>query len=182
MQPIDLIGPRVIVRDMIAEDIPLWYTWYWESNPEMTTCRPFTKKPIEQVVEHVKEHFGKRDVIFLSVRRRSDDEFLGRLTLFNLNERNHSIEIGYMIGPPHRRQGFTREALTLLLPHLFERENINKVTAQTGAFNGPSIALLEHFGFQLEGRLRQHHWYDGVLYDDLLYSLLAAEFGTRFTP
>ncbi len=179
MQPINLIGKRVILCDMIAEDIPIWYAWHWESNPELTTCRPSVKKPIDQVVEHVKEHFEKRDVVFLAIRRRSDNEFVGRLTLFNLNERNRSIEIGYMVGPPHRRQGYTREALELLLPYLFERENINKITAQTGEFNQPSNALLERFGFQLEGRLRQHHWYNGVLYDDLLYSLLASEYAVR---
>ena len=47
--------------------------------------------------------------------------------------------------------------------------------AQTGAFNQPSIALLEQVGFHQDGRLPQHHLIDGVLEDDQLFSILASE-------
>jgi [ribosomal protein S5]-alanine N-acetyltransferase len=47
--------------------------------------------------------------------------------------------------------------------------------ADTGAFNQASIALLKSLGFQLDGCLRQHQLLDGVLHNQLLFSLLAQE-------
>lgn len=176
MQPIELTGPRVLLRDLTVDDIPLYYDWQSKANPELTSCRPITRRTLPELIDHMREHFEKRDVTFLAVRRRSDDALLGRITVFNLNERNRSLEIGYLIGPLYRQQGYAREALRLLLPYMFDVLQLNKVTAQTGAFNQASIALLESLGFKCEGRLRQHHWFEGVLYDDLLYSLLAEEY------
>jgi RimJ/RimL family protein N-acetyltransferase len=51
------------------------------------------------------------------------------------------------------------------------------VYAQTASFNKNSIKLLESLEFKLDGTLRQHHYYKGDLYDDLLYSLLKFEYG-----
>lgn len=51
--------------------------------------------------------------------------------------------------------------------------------ADTGAFNQASIALLKSLGFQQDGCLRQHQLFDGVLHDQLLFSLLAEEWEER---
>ena len=64
----------------------------------------------------------------------------------------------------------------MLLKHLFEELEINKIMAQTGEYNDASIALLKKLGFKQDGRLRQHHELDGEMYDDLLFSILAEEF------
>ncbi len=124
----------------------------------------------------MQEHFQKRDVTLLAIRRRVDDMCLGRLTLLDLNESNRTIEIGYMIGPPFRRQGYALEAVNLSLAFLFNSLKLNRVIAQTGSFNHSSIALLDSLGFQQEGRLRLHHKFNGVLRDDLLFGLLASEY------
>ncbi len=176
MESVNLVSERLVLRDMTEADVPFYYEWYWESNPQTMTCRPIKRKPIEEVIAHMKEHFEKRDVTFLAIRRRDDDTLLGRLTLFDLNESNRCIEIGYMVGPPFRRMGYAREALILTLGHIFGPLELNRVVAQTGSFNDASIALLESLGFQREGRLRQHHVWNGALHDDLLFGLLASEF------
>lgn len=175
MIPLVLTGDRVLLRDMTESDVKQYYDWYWESNPQTMTCRPVRRRQLDELVAHMKEHFEKRDVHFLSIRLLSDDSYLGRITLFELNESNRSIEVGYMLGPPYRRQGYAREAMDLVLGFVFGTLNLNRIVAQTGAFNLASIALLESLGFQQEGTLRQHHLFNGVLYDDLLYGLLAQE-------
>jgi RimJ/RimL family protein N-acetyltransferase len=63
----------------------------------------------------------------------------------------------------------------LLINYLFQVVGLNKVMADTGAFNHASIALLRSLGFRQEGCLRQHQLLDGVLHDQLLFSVLAEE-------
>jgi ribosomal-protein-alanine N-acetyltransferase len=49
---------------------------------------------------------------------------------------------------------------------------MNRIGAEIYEFNTPSIKLFERNGFQLEGKLRQYIFKDGVFKDELLYSLL----------
>jgi hypothetical protein len=70
-----------------------------------------------------------------------------------------------------------KEGLEILLRYLFTEMNLNKVYAQTASFNKASVKLLESLDFKLDGTLRQHHYYKGDLYDDLIYSVLKFECG-----
>jgi len=83
--------------------------------------------------------------------------------------------VGYFTGADYRQQGYTKEGLCLLLNYLFQEVGLNKVMADTGAFNQASIALLKSLGFQQDGCLRQHQLFNGVLHNQLLFSLLAEE-------
>ena len=67
------------------------------------------------------------------------------------------------------------KALNSFCACLFQTFGLNKVYAQTGAFNQASVRLLERTGFRRDGVLRQHHPWNGVLWDDYLYSLLAED-------
>jgi hypothetical protein len=48
--------------------------------------------------------------------------------------------VGYFTGADYRQQGYTKEGLWLLLNYLFQVVGLNKVRADTGAFNQASIA------------------------------------------
>ena len=176
MDPINITGTRVALRNLNIDEAVQYYEWFWESNPETMTCRPVTRRTTEDFIAHMQGHFEKGDAIFLSVRRRQDDAFIGRVTLFDRNEANRAIEMGYLIGPAYRGQGYAREAVDLTARYAFDELQLNRIIAQTGAFNVRSIALLESLGFRQEGRLREHHMYDGKLHDDLLFGLLASEY------
>ena len=176
MDPISITGIRVTLGTMTIDEAVQYYEWFWESNPQTMTCRPVTRRTTEDFIAHMQGHFEKGDAIFLAVRRRPDDAFIGRVTLFDRNEANRAIEMGYLIGPAYRGQGYAREAVDLTVRYAFDHLKLNRIIAQTGSFNVRSIALLESLGFLQEGRLREHHMYDGKLHDDLLFGLLASEY------
>ena len=59
-----------------------------------------------------------------------------------------------------------------LVQHLLSRDDVNSVTARVFADNPGSGKLLRRLGFLQEGRLHQAVLgYDGILHDDLLFSL-----------
>ncbi|WP_414583207.1 GNAT family N-acetyltransferase [Scytonema sp. PCC 10023] len=165
-------GSLVRLTHMQEEDLYFLYMWFMESQEARMTCKPIKNLSLEQW----KQQFRESKPCKLAVRRITDNQLIGRISCFNFNIRNRSVEIGYLTGSPYRGQGYTKQVLQLLIDYLFNTIGLNKVMAQTGAFNQASIALLTSLGFQQDGRLRQHHELDGKLYDDFIFSILAEEF------
>lgn len=170
------ISGRVRLDDFTIDDLPVYREWFLASDPEKQTCRPIGDLSLDYMTERFQKRSTEDNCGDFAIRRIEDNECLGRVTYFDLNRRNGAVEIGFFIGPPHRRCGYAREAILLLLGRLFGDMNINKVMAQTGEFNEPSIRLLRSLGFSLDGRLRRHHPVGHRYYDDLLYSLLKEEY------
>lgn len=61
-------------------------------------------------------------------------------------------EIGFILRPDLWRRGLAREALSAVIPHLFEAHPIPAVTADVDPRNRASLALLASLGFQETGR------------------------------
>lgn len=176
MRDIDPSIPDRVRLDEITEaDFLVIRKWFLASAPETQTCRPLALKTDAEALQKFRERKQEDTGRDYAIRRIADDRLLGRIRYFDLNVRNRSAEIGYILDPDERGHGFAAEALGLLLKHLFNEKRLNKVYAQTAEFNTASIALLNRCGFQLDGRLRQHHELNGVLFDDLIFSLLAEE-------
>ncbi|MBU0983394.1 MAG: GNAT family N-acetyltransferase [candidate division Zixibacteria bacterium] len=171
-----LSGQRIVVEEVRESDLDQLHDWFLESDPQRLTCRPI--EPITHPQLHARfarSSTGNASCTY-AVRLLGDSRLVGRITYFDVNPRNRSAEVGFLTGPQFRRQGYTAEALALVLGHLFRDLNMNKVMAQTGAFNDGAIRLLLSLGFREDGRLRRHHVLNGEYYDDVLFSLLAEEF------
>jgi len=169
---------NIVVKlwEFTDDDIALYRKWIVESNPESTTCRPAGDTDLEEMKRRFRERLDGETAGHFAVRRIVDEVLVGREANFDLNSRNRSAEIGYLVGTEFRGRGYAHQAVWLLLRRLFENLNLNKAMAQTGEFNTESIAVLQKPGFNQDGRLRQHHPVDGKIYDDLFYSKLRDEF------
>lgn len=176
----DLLQSDIIFLDEMTEhDIAVLHGWFLASRPERLTCRPIQEQSLEEVIERFMNRKNKDSLRDFAIKLSKDKTLVGRVTYFDLNKRNRSVEIGFMAGPSYKRKGLMFDAVSVLLNHLFNDLDLNKVMAQTGEFNEASIKLLKKLGFKQDGRLREHHELDGKLYDDLLFSILASEFNTK---
>ena len=140
--------------------------WRKSDRPEVQTCRPImagTKVTLPQ--EWVTLAFFSDRLV----------EPIGRFTYFDVNPRNQSVEFGYTVAPQFRNQGIGTAMLQRAIDQLFRTMKLNKLYCQTGAFNLPSIKLLEKLNFHRDGILREHHELDGKLWDDYIYSVLRRE-------
>ena len=165
-------GERVFLVQFQEDELEQWRDWALASNPDTLSSRPLINL---HDLEELKVRFRRRRQLYdrgdLAVRLKSTGALIGRISYFNVNHRNFSAEIGYMTAPQMRRQGYTREAVTLMLEHLFYERNLRRIIASTGAFNEGSIGLLRSLGFSQEGRLREYHVVDGIFYDELMFAL-----------
>ena len=165
------MGSRVQLGLYKIEELATMHEWKHQVDISFLTCRPVQRMSLEERIRRFEE---KVPAVF-AIRRAEDNQLLGEISVYGYNSKNRSIGIGYFTCPNYRQQGYTKEALQLMLTHLFDRVGLNKVMADTGSFNKGSIALLKSCGFHQDGRLRQHQLLDGILHDRLLFSLLAEE-------
>ncbi len=172
-----LVGKNVYLRIMMPEEQAITYMWHLHSDPQTQSCHQMKLATPADIVEAAKKREKKaEDADFLIVRK-EDNQPVGKIRYFNLNMLNRSVELGYIIAPDERKKGYGKEGLRLLIVYLFTYLNLNRIYAQTAAFNEASVKLLKSLDFKLEGTLRQHHYYKGNLFDDQLYSLLKFECG-----
>jgi RimJ/RimL family protein N-acetyltransferase len=115
----------------------------------------------------------------LVITRNEDHRVIGTLLLFRFDVASARIEIGYVLGRAHWRQGLAREAVQALCDHAFLRLGIRRIEAEVNPDNGPSNALLLGLGFVREGLLRQRWVAKGAAYDTHIYGCLADDWLRR---
>lgn len=168
--------PDLVLRAGTPATIRAVAIWPDPGRIEERTCRPVVagkRLPPDGGVWHLH--------LCLTAGRK----VVGRFTWFDVNPRNRSAEFGYLVHPDWRGKGLGLELVRQAVGHLFRTTRLNKLYCQTAACNLPSVRLLEHLWFHLDGRLREHHELDGVLHDDLVYSMLRREWreeGPAVTP
>lgn len=82
-------------------------------------------------------------------------------------------EVSYNVVRPRWRQGIMREVLPALLAHGHVALGLRRIEALVTPGNLASAALLERFGFRLEGALRDHAFWKDRFWDQQLYARLA---------
>jgi ribosomal-protein-alanine N-acetyltransferase len=82
--------------------------------------------------------------------------------------------IGYWIGLPFARRGFTVDAVRVVTHFCFGRLRLHRVEAACIPTNAASQAVLRKAGFQQEGLARDYLKIDGVWRDHLLFGLVSA--------
>ena len=86
-----------------------------------------------------------------------------------------SCHIGYWVGIEFARQGYTREALRLLLTYGFEELGLHRIEANCLPRNAPSVGLLRGVGFRLEGLSRAYLMINGVWEDHLRFAMVRGD-------
>lgn len=105
------------------------------------------------------------------------DEPVGLVALSDLDRDFGTAALWYVLGDKRfGGRGHTTRAAARLLHGAFEELELESVYAWTVETNRPSRRLLARLGFRRAGRRRRCHRIDGVVYDRLLYDLLADEF------
>ncbi len=108
--------------------------------------------------------FEKSGLSILAVDRKSDGQFVGRVGLWPLPERNE-IELDYAIAKPFWRLGYATEASAECVDRGFREQRIGKIVGLVVPGNHGSVRVLRKLGFEF---IRADHMYDmDVLYHRL---------------
>ena len=105
---------------------------------------------------------------------------IGNVLHFPAKRYSTAREIGWTIHDPALRgRGYATEAVSALIDYLFRSYPINRLECNTSTANLASIRLAEKCGFVREGVLRGLVFVAGVYVDDVVFSIVRAEWQAR---
>jgi ribosomal-protein-serine acetyltransferase len=116
--------------------------------------------------------------VAIAVRARGQWRLAGAVSL-HITPYSRSAEIGYWIDGGHEGRGLASRAVAAVLDHGFGALGIDRVALHTEPANERSRALARRLGFVEEGVLRQGLAFPGERRDEVVYGLLASEWGAR---
>ena len=109
--------------------------------------------PVDKAEKMILEYLDdekQQKVMRWAITKQEDNEFIGGIRLVP-NSLFNSAEIGFWLGKPFWRNGYTYEAAMKVIEFGFTELNLNRFVAHSMTENSSSIRLLEKLGFSQEG-------------------------------
>jgi [ribosomal protein S5]-alanine N-acetyltransferase len=110
-----------------------------------------------------------------AIRSRDSQRLIGTCGFNSLEyARGRRGELAYDLAVTYWGQGVMSEVLPPVLAFGFETLGLRRIEAMVTVGNARSVRLLERLGFSLEGRLRDHAFWKGRFWDQLVYARLSS--------
>lgn len=100
---------------------------------------------------------------------------IGTIGIHDLDNANHHTAMGYWIDKTYVGRGIITRCCRMLLDHLFDTMELNRVQINANVENVRSRAIPERLGFTYEGILRKVEMVEGEFRDQAVYGLLRSE-------
>ncbi len=115
-----------------------------------------TKQHVEKNVRERLADFMLKKQFSFHIFTKRHDEFVGIVTLQNIDWTIPKFEIGYWLDTAHSGQGYMIEAVERLTQFAFDSLCARRIEIRVAERNTKSRVIPEKLGFQLEGILRQN--------------------------
>ena len=174
MTPEELIGPRVLLRPFLLEDVPAVLAY--ASDPEVTRHLEWDAYDDPATAEAFirSTHTGGATWVARAIVLRETGRVIGGADLRIVSPRDHRAEIGYGLARAYWGRGLATEAAGLLLHFGFEQLGLVRIQALCAVDNARSARTLERLGMSREGRLAQYRWKADGPHDHYLFALTRA--------
>ena len=160
-------GKQVNLRPLESRDLD-WFT-EWNNDPEYKG--PF--EPHEYLSrDQIESWFNSKKNAEWWVIESQQGEPMGQIVT---GAQGDYYWLGYILHPDYRGNGYTTEAVKLLVTHLFSTKNIIRIQAECSPENIASVRVLEKAGFTYEGLKRKVTLIQGEYLDGAMYSILKEE-------
>jgi ribosomal-protein-alanine N-acetyltransferase len=147
-------------------------------DPEVTAymdIAPLTHiSQAREIVAWARELAGRDRGLRWSIRREGQEALIGTVGFNSLElDRGRRGEVAYDLARGEWGRGVMSAILPTVVEFGFRRLGLRRLEAMVTVGNARSCALLERHGFQREGVLRDHAWWKGQFWDQLIYARLS---------
>jgi len=126
-----------------------------------------------------REDFKQSKTLRWGMTLKGDNQLIGIIGYNYWHKTDSRASVGYDLAKAHWNNGYTTEALRLIIAFGFHQMTLNRIEAECGDFNPASKRVLEKLGFEQEGRQREKFLQAGQFHDLLLYALLRRNYTQR---
>ena len=179
-----LEGKRVRLRPLVKSDYPGVFDWY--NDPEVVA--PFDRFSLDtfdsfaQAVESSDSDPASLAPRF-ALERKDTGKLVGVVGYYRAHPVLEYTDVWYVLGDRDARGlGLGREAVGLLVGHLFATTPVERVGATCDVENVASYRLLEGLGFRLEGTLRSALFHHSAWHDVRIYGVTRSEWSAKGPP
>jgi RimJ/RimL family protein N-acetyltransferase len=165
-------GPRVRLTPVRGDDHAFIYNLAISDENAYRWLLRGALPAFEQFIEqHDREYTTK-----FTVWEREEGERIGEALIYKMDSRNGHCHVAVVIAPEWLGGGFGREALGVLISHVFAVWPMRKIYAEVPGltFSGIEADVLGaqvNELFTIEGRLRSHLYIDGAFHDLVITAL-----------
>ena len=101
---------------------------------------------------------------------------IGECGFHTWNNKHNKADLFYLLRhDADKQKGYMKEALLPIINFGFRHMHLHRIAAYVADWNTPSVKLLKHYGFTLEGTMREDYLYQGNFEASDCYSLLQHE-------
>ena len=174
-----LTTQRLTLRPFVMADAPAMYV-NWASDPDVTRYLTWPTRESVAISQAVLADWTSRytDPAWYqwAIVPQNVGAPIGSIAVVRMDPEVDSVHIGYCIGRPWWRQGYTGEALAEVIRFFFEDVGVNRVDSRHDPRNPNSGRVMAHCGMTLEGTVRQGDRNNQGLCDYTLYGILKSEY------
>lgn len=170
----ELQGGKLCFRTLDTRDTKAVHSYASDQNVKRFIGWPLMKT-MDETRGYIEEMLRREAVgthLYASIVLKETGAHIGTAMIFNFDKEANQAEVGYVFHSSSWGKGYGTEAVALMCAFAFDFLNLHKLNARVVDANIGSARVLEKNGFQLEGRLRDHHFIDGSYYDSLLFGRL----------
>jgi RimJ/RimL family protein N-acetyltransferase len=142
---------------------------YWEARSSQEVQAALEKKIACRAIR------SEGDVLALAVERSDTARVIGDVILQLTSEEHRTAELGYVIHPAHRGNGYATEACRPLLGLAFDDLGLHRVVAGLDARNVASARVLEKLGMRREAHFVENESVKGEWQSAIEYAILDRE-------
>ncbi len=181
-----LTSERLILRSLNINDASDMFDYAKRDNvgPKAGWKPHETIEETKEIISKmVSEFFTDDNIGIFAIVDKSSLKMIGTLGLHRLSKRTGSVELGYVLNPDYWGRGLMVEAVTTVIPWIFNDLNLYRLECCHHDYNHQSKRVIEKLGFTFEGIARKKAvLIDGTRCDLYTYSILKDEYINKELP
>ncbi len=169
------------LRELSENDAPLMLEWMHDPDIQKGFKKPMMKATMEDALAFIRKskipnQLATGDSVHFAVVNCDDNQYLGTVSLKNLDFENGNAEYAIIIRKNVQGLGIAHSATELILKKAFLEIGLNRVYLSVYSNNDSAIKLYERCGFVYEGEFREHFCIGGERVGWKWYGLLKEEY------
>ena len=170
---------RLILRRFTIGDVDSMFN-NWASDDEickyMRWTRHENKEETKEIIDSWIDSYSKKSFYQWAITLKGNDEPIGAIGLFVVNEFDLCGDVGYCISKKSWGQGIATEALSAVLNFAFEIVGFNRIETYHSINNPASGRVMQKSGMVFEGLARQKYKSICGFEDSNMYSILKEDY------